>query len=78
MTRVARVYEQIMAEKPCLSRKELAINGEDLRELGIRGRETGDILESALLMVLDEPEMNNREVLLKYASDLHTGTKSGL
>ena len=78
VTRVARVYEQIMAEKPCLSRKELAINGEDLRELGIRGRETGDILESALLMVLDEPEMNNREVLLKYASDLHTGTKSGL
>ena len=78
VTRVARVYEQVMAEKPCLSRKELAINGEDLRELGIRGRETGDILESALLMVLDEPEMNNREVLLKYASDLHTGTKSGL
>ena len=78
VSRVARVYEQIMAEKPCLSRKELAINGEDLRELGIRGRETGDILESALLMVLDEPEMNNREVLLKYASDLHTGTKSGL
>ena len=78
VTWVARVYEQIMAEKPCLSRKELAINGEDLRELGIRGRETGDILESALLMVLDEPEMNNREVLLKYASDLHTGTKSGL
>ena len=78
VTRVARVYEQIMTEKPCLSRKELAINGEDLRELGIRGRETGDILESALLMVLDEPEMNNREVLLKYASDLHTGTKSGL
>ena len=78
VTRVARVYEQIMAEKPCLSRKELAINGEDLRELGIRGRETGNILESALLMVLDEPEMNNREVLLKYASDLHTGTKSGL
>ena len=78
VSRVARVYEQVMAEKPCLSRKELAINGEDLRELGIRGRETGDILESALLMVLDEPEMNNREVLLKYASDLHTGTKSGL
>ena len=78
VSRVARVYEQVMAEKPCLSRKELAINGEDLRELGIRGRETGDILESALFMVLDKPEMNDREVLLKYASDLHTGTKSGL
>ena len=76
VSRVARVYEQVMAEKPCLSRKELAINGEDLRELGIRGREMGDILESALLMVLDRPEMNDREVLLQYASDLHTGMKS--
>ena len=71
VSRVARVYEEIMAENPCLSRKELAINGEDLRAIGIRGRETGDILESALLMVLDTPELNDREILLQYAAEVH-------
>ena len=68
---VARVYEQIMAEGPCLCRKDLAIDGEDLKALGIRGRELGDILESALLMVLDTPELNDREILLRYAADVH-------
>lgn len=74
---VARVYEQIMKERPCLSRKELAVNGEDLKALGIRGRELGDILESALLMVLDTPELNDREILLQYAADVHARSLKG-
>ena len=75
VSRVAQVYEEVMAENPCLSRRDLAITGEDLKELGIRGRETGNILESALLMVLDTPALNDREVLLKYAADVYARSR---
>ena len=68
---VTAVYEQILADRDCLSLRDLAINGYDLMEMGIRGREIGDILNAALKAVLDEPEMNERETLLEFAAKRH-------
>src|SRR3954469_4651227 len=58
---------------------DLAISGEDImRELGIRpGREVGQILARVLDRVIDDPDLNTREKLLRLvpevAQELSTG-----
>lgn len=46
---------------------ELAINGDDLMELGLKGREIGDMQKSLLLKVYANKVRNNREELLNLA-----------
>ncbi len=60
--------ESIVAGKEPLQIRDLAINGNDLKELGVRpGREMGSILNGLLEVVLDNPEMNDKGVLLGLA-----------
>ena len=59
-----------MEEKQCLQIKDLAINGKDLIELGMKpGKELGEILQYLLEQVLEEPEWNTREQLLKLVKN---------
>ncbi len=61
-----RLYEQIMEEKQCVCRKTLAITGHDLIELGCEpGPALGEKLDDLLELVLEHPEYNTRERLLK-------------
>jgi tRNA nucleotidyltransferase (CCA-adding enzyme) len=54
-----------------LTRKQLAVTGQDLRELGIpAGPQMGIILDRLLSMVVDEPALNTREALLARARAL--------
>lgn len=63
------MYEQIKAEKQCTSLKTLAVTGGDLIALGMKpGKELGDTLKELLEYVLDYPEENTREKLLKHIS----------
>ena len=62
------VYQKIMERGDCLSLKNLAIGGRDLVSMGIHGQHVGNILEASLLAVLDNPAMNDRELLLLFAS----------
>ena len=56
---------KIIAEKQPLTVKDLAINGNDLMELGIKqGVKMGQILNNLLEKVLENPELNDKEVLL--------------
>jgi len=67
-------YQQILARKECTSLKELAITGKDLIQLGIpQGKELGKILNELLRIVIDNPNMNNKELLEVYASNLQKG-----
>lgn len=68
---VNTVYLKILGAKDCLSLQDLTVNGNDLKKEGIQGREIGEILESALLMVLEDPSLNDRELLLQYARYQH-------
>ena len=62
-----RQTEQILAEHPCLSLKDLAVNGSDLKQLGYPdGRIIGDTLRTLLDAVIDERVENTRESLLHY------------
>lgn len=48
---------------------ELAVNGNDLIELGLKGKEIGDTLKSMLLKVYSNKIENNREDLLALLND---------
>lgn len=66
-----QVGEELISEaldKP-LGIKDLAVNGRDLLELGLQqGEELGNCLEELLQYVLQFPDENQKEVLLKRAS----------
>ena len=57
---------QIREEDPCLSLKDLAVNGHDLMELGIRGKAIGETLNRLLETVMDEELPNEKAALLHY------------
>ena len=52
-------------EKNCLSLKKLEINGDDLKEMGINGKNIGILLNKMLEMVIKGEIKNNRKKLLK-------------
>lgn len=59
---------RIEGEKPCVSLQNLAINGSDLVEERIaNGKMIGEILSSLLDAVIENPELNEREILLQKA-----------
>lgn len=60
------VYNQIMAEKQCLSIKELAVTGTDLIAAGMKpGKVIGETLKELLEYVLENPEANTKEKLME-------------
>lgn len=66
-----RLYEQVSAEKQCMSLKGLAVTGSDLIAQGMKpGRELGEVLQALLELVLDDPEANTKENLLEQAKNL--------
>ncbi len=54
--------------------RDLAVNGTDLLEMGVSGKEIGTLLGRALELVLDDPGKNSRETLLSFLSAAHAGT----
>ena len=61
-----------VSKKGAMSLKELAVNGKDLMASGIpAGKELGRILNELFNTVLDDPEQNTKERLLKIAEQLY-------
>lgn len=66
----ARV-EKELSKKTVLSLKSLAVNGRDLMQLGIpAGKELGRILNELLECVIEDPAMNNKEMLIETAKKI--------
>lgn len=64
-------YDKIIAEKQCLSLKDLALNGKDLLDIGFpQGKNIGEVLQRLLDAVLEQPELNDRNRLLEMARKL--------
>jgi tRNA nucleotidyltransferase (CCA-adding enzyme) len=64
--------EKVLNEKQPMTIKDLDINGYDLIELGIPpGKEIGIILNKLLDIVLDNPILNKKEVLIEKAGKLY-------
>lgn len=59
------LYQQILADKECVSLKTLAVTGKDLLENGVeQGKKVGEVLQTLLDHVLEHPEDNQKEILL--------------
>lgn len=64
ITTLKALCETILTEKQPFSRKDLAINGNDLAALGYTGTKIGEQLEWLLEIVLDDPTKNNKDDLI--------------
>lgn len=60
-----QLYATIRDEEHCLKISDLAIDGKALMELGMKpGRDMGDMLKFLLEIVLDSPELNQKDILV--------------
>ncbi len=68
LRKVWQVYLGIREREECTSLKDLAVNGSDLIAAGFApGKELGDVLNQLLLLVIEEPEKNAKDILLERA-----------
>ncbi len=74
LDRVQSVFSSLMESGLCFGLKSLAINGSDLRRLGLNeGKCIGDILVYLLDRVIDEPGLNNKDILADMALEYLKG-----
>lgn len=63
-----RELRSVLKSGECFSVKHLAVSGDDLLSLGIRGKELGETLRFLLDYVMEHPDNNRRELLLSLLS----------
>ena len=64
-------YEEIIENKQCVSLKELAVTGSDLIADGMApGKEIGHVLNLLLEQVIEKPELNDKETLLRLRKEM--------
>lgn len=68
--------DEIIAQDQCLKISDLAVDGNDILELGCRGPEVGEVLYMLLDNVIDEKIENNREALLGLAREYVSSSKN--
>lgn len=62
---VYKMYNIIVKRGDCVNLKDLAVNGKDLIELGMKpGEELGEMLNLLLKIVIEKPIENDKQVLL--------------
>lgn len=68
LNQARQLFHEIQRKKECVNLKMLEINGKDLIELGYRpGKLVGETLNRLLEMVLDNPELNDKQILKDMA-----------
>lgn len=71
------IYRRILAEGQPYLISHLVVNGRDLQKIGYRpGRQIGDTLKTLIDEVIIDPNLNNREYLLKRAQELKKSSSS--
>ena len=65
--RSGKLLRSVLKSGECFSLRQLAVTGDDLMALGLRGRAVGEMLEFLLDYVIDYPANNRRELLLSLA-----------
>ena len=65
--KVKKAAEDVINRNECIGIKDLAVSGEDIVGLGLKGKYVGDMLDELLSMVIVDPELNKRERLISVA-----------
>ncbi|MFY9422912.1 MAG: HD domain-containing protein [Bacilli bacterium] len=69
LERVKVLLDEVIKDKECFSRKDLAINGFDLIKLGItEGKDIGKILDILVNHVIENPNSNNKKELISIVN----------
>ena len=63
--------DALLAERPCFTLKDLAVNGRDLTAAGLKGKAVGEALQTLLENVMDGKIPNEREKLLACLGQKH-------
>ena len=69
---ISKLYDRfsnLVIEDDALTVKDLDINGYDLMDLGLQGKEIGDCLNYLLDIVLEDSTQNKKELLINYAKE---------
>lgn len=70
LERAEELIEKVRERQQCICLKDLAVNGNDLMEAGCpKGQEVGKLLGMLLELVLEEPEKNQKELLLQITQN---------
>ena len=70
LEKICALRDEIRADGDCISLKMLAVTGNDLIKAGMKpGKEVGQTLHHFLELVLEEPEKNTKEYLLKILKE---------
>lgn len=68
MDNIIEIYRKIKQENQCLKISDMAINGYDLIDLGIKhGKDIGNMLEYLFEYVLENPDKNDKQILIELA-----------
>ena len=65
-----RAVREIIENGECYRRKDLAVNGNDIRELGYEKEEIRNILDRILNAVVYEELENDRESIITYVKSI--------
>ncbi len=65
--RLEEMAWEILEKEDCFSLKHLAVDGMDMMELGLKGKEIGEMLQRLLEAVIDGRCENDREKLIQYS-----------
>ncbi len=72
LARLEAAYHKMIEDGDCISLKQLKVTGKDLMEAGIpAGPKIGEILDSLLDEVLEDPKLNTKEYLLSRIDHEH-------
>lgn len=72
LEKLYNLIDEVLLEESCFKLKDLAINGNDLKEIGIKeGKNIGSILNILLNEVIDDNISNDKDELLKHAMYLN-------
>jgi len=73
LNKIKKIYFDIIKNKQCFKISHLAVNGKDLIKVGFKeGKEIGNILNALLGMVIENPQLNEKEKLLKIVLENFT------
>ena len=67
---ILATIEKIENEQPCLSLRDLAVDGNDMMALGLSGRAIGQTLTKLLDLVVDGQVQNEKQALLQAAREM--------
>lgn len=71
LDRIEAAYRRVLEEGKCFHRRDLAVTGRDVMQLGIpAGRQVGAVLERLLDAVVEDALPNDKERLLDYARQM--------